>query len=129
MQWGATGGTADAEAVRGVRVVAVSGIADNTRFAGDLREAGVSVSSVLGFNDHHRYTPEDISRILNAVRETSSTAVATTTKDLARLSEGPGRKLLDAVPVLVLPVEVRWVEGERMFLKAVEEAVSMKGRR
>jgi tetraacyldisaccharide 4'-kinase len=50
----------DAEKLRGKRVVAFAGIANNAQFFETLREAGAEVAATREFPDHHRYKPGDI---------------------------------------------------------------------
>ena len=52
----------DAEKLRGKRVVAFAGIANNAQFFDSLRAAGADVIATHEFPDHHRYKPEDIPR-------------------------------------------------------------------
>ena len=52
----------DAEKLRGKRVVAFAGIANNGQFFDSLRAAGADVIATHEFPDHHRYKPEDIPR-------------------------------------------------------------------
>lgn len=123
----ANGEEVPAETVRTARVVALSAIADNRRFETDLRASGLSVVAAIGFADHHRYSSADIERVLETAVRTGASHVATTEKDLPRLQVGPGRKLLERLPVIVLPVEVRWVEGEAVIRSAVTGLVKRKG--
>jgi len=50
----------DAEKLRGKRVVAFAGLANNAQFFDTLREAGADVVATREFPDHHRYQPGDI---------------------------------------------------------------------
>ena len=50
----------DAEKLRGKRVVAFAGIANNAQFFDSLRAAGADVIATHEFPDHHRYKPQDI---------------------------------------------------------------------
>ena len=50
----------DAEKLRGKRVVAFAGIANNQQFFDTLRAAGAEVVATREFPDHHDYKPGDI---------------------------------------------------------------------
>ena len=50
----------DAEKLRGKRVVAFAGIANNAQFFETLRAAGAEVVATRELPDHHRYKPGDI---------------------------------------------------------------------
>jgi tetraacyldisaccharide 4'-kinase len=123
----ADGAEVAAETFRTARILALSAIADNKRFEADLRGLGLDVVAALGFADHHRYSSADIERVLETAVRSGVSHVATTEKDLPRLQAGPGRKLLEQVPVMVLPIEVRWVEGEEVVRSVITGLVKRKG--
>jgi tetraacyldisaccharide 4'-kinase len=52
----------DAGKLRGQRVVAFAGIANNAQFFDSLRAAGADVVETRSFPDHHQYKPQDIPR-------------------------------------------------------------------
>jgi tetraacyldisaccharide 4'-kinase len=83
-------------------VVAVAGIAGPARFRATLEAAGWTVTELLAFADHHRFTVRDLARIADGVRDAGAVAVVTTTKDAERLR--PWRPL--PVPVFALPLAV-----------------------
>ncbi|MGH7934267.1 MAG: tetraacyldisaccharide 4'-kinase [Candidatus Binataceae bacterium] len=67
----------------GVRVAAVSGIADARGFHAMLRGLGAKVTRTLDYPDHHDYSPADWENILDAAR--GSEMLVTTEKDLVKL--------------------------------------------
>jgi tetraacyldisaccharide 4'-kinase len=71
--------------VRGKKVFAFSGLADNEQFFASLREAGVNLVATLGFPDHHDYT--DMEPIKRAARDAHADAIVTTEKDAVKLSD------------------------------------------
>ncbi len=73
------------DTLRGRRVVAFSGIADNGRFLGSLTRLGASVVSFAGFRDHHHYRRDDVSRLLRQTDANRADAMVTTEKDCYRL--------------------------------------------
>ena len=82
----------------GTRVLAVAGIARPARFFAELREAGWVVSGERAYPDHHRYTADDIARIVKAAKDARAVMVLTTEKDLMRL-----------LPLRPLPIPLAWV--------------------
>jgi tetraacyldisaccharide-1-P 4'-kinase len=48
------------EELRGKRVFAFGGLADNEQFFASLREASLDVAGTRSFPDHHRYTAADV---------------------------------------------------------------------
>ena len=71
--------------VRGKRVFAFSGLADNEQFFTSLREAGVNLVGTRGFSDHHDYP--DIESIKSAARQANAEAMVTTEKDAVKLND------------------------------------------
>ncbi|HET7710428.1 MAG TPA: tetraacyldisaccharide 4'-kinase [Thermoanaerobaculia bacterium] len=76
---------AGTDALRGNRLYAFSGLADNDQFFESLREEGLAVTGTLGFPDHHRYTSEDLERIERAAKELGADTIVTTEKDLVKI--------------------------------------------
>jgi len=54
------------EALRGKRVAAFAGLANNEQFFRMLREAGIDLVFTRGFPDHHRYRQQDLGELRNA---------------------------------------------------------------
>lgn len=72
---------------------AFCGIARPAQFFAGLEAAGLRIAARIAFADHHRFTPADVERIVNAAQQAGATALITTEKDLARLG-----KLASAFP-------------------------------
>lgn len=76
--------------LRSLKGVAFAGIADPERFFSMLRQAGLTLASVVAFPDHCRYGDGDIAEIENALESVSGDYLVTTEKDAVKLS---GKKL------------------------------------
>lgn len=70
-------------ALRGRRVFAFSGLADNAQFFRMLLDAGVELVGTRGFPDHHRYTAADLA----GLRAAGADALVTTEKDAVKLAD------------------------------------------
>jgi tetraacyldisaccharide 4'-kinase len=81
------GGVSPADFAR-KRVAAVSGVARPDRFGADLERLGMEIALRRDFEDHHRYTREELSEIVERAREARADAVITTEKDAANLPAG-----------------------------------------
>jgi tetraacyldisaccharide 4'-kinase len=81
------GGAGPADFAR-KRVVAMSGIARPDHFVADLERLGMEIALRRDFDDHHRYTREELSEIIKRAREARAEAVITTEKDAANLPAG-----------------------------------------
>ena len=84
----------NAERVRGRRVFAFSGLADNEQFFDTVRECGAVLAGSRGFGDHHRYSATDIASIRKAAAAVSAELIVTTQKDAVKLTER------DIIPVV-----------------------------
>lgn len=80
------------DSLRGKRVFAFSGLADNRQFFDALKQSGLNVVGVRGFGDHHEYTTAEIAEI----RETNADAIVTTEKDAVKI---------DDPAIIAIPVE------------------------
>lgn len=88
------------DALRGRRVFAFAGLADNAQFFVSLRKAGLDLIGARGFPDHHRYTQADIDALR---RDANGATLVTTEKDAVKIDAG------DIVAVgaeFVMPQEV-----------------------
>jgi tetraacyldisaccharide 4'-kinase len=71
------------DSLRGKRVFAFSGLADNEQFFDSLRAEGLTLERTRGFPDHHAYSALDLAQIHHAARGTD--AIVTTEKDAVKI--------------------------------------------
>ena len=83
------------ESLAGQRVFAFSGLADNEQFFDSLRAGGLNVIGSRSFEDHHRYSDEDVESILASAHQAGAEGVVTTEKDAVKLQ----RSEITAIPV------------------------------
>ncbi|MBI9077644.1 MAG: tetraacyldisaccharide 4'-kinase [Desulfatibacillum sp.] len=72
--------------LKGKKILAFSGIADNPGFFDSLKKLGAEIGESLSYPDHHTYTPEDRTNILQKASKAGVQTLVTTEKDLARLA-------------------------------------------
>lgn len=72
------------EELRGKRVFAFAGLADNAQFFTALRLAGLDVAGTKSFADHHRYTAADLEAIR---RDAGGASIVTTEKDAVKIDD------------------------------------------
>ncbi len=105
-------------ALRGAKVLAVSGVADPDSFAHQLTCLGARVRSV-SYPDHHRYTATDARRLLSAAAEVDY--VVTTHKDAVKLRGlWPGSR----PPVMVAHLEPRWERGVELVASLINDLLT-----
>jgi len=97
------------EELKGRRVFAFAGLADNEQFFASLRAAGVDVAGTKGFPDHHRYSEADL-----AALKRNGLPLVTTEKDKVKIADpdviAVGAEL--DIPEEVLTEAVRVARGE-----------------
>jgi len=101
--------------------IVVSGIAHPENFLRELEKLGVKVKNAFSFNDHHRYTREDVIRILNSFVNEKADFILTTEKDGVKLEAF--REELNIVPIFSLVMDVSVHQKERwkkFILSAIE---------
>jgi tetraacyldisaccharide 4'-kinase len=102
----------------GKRVAAMSGVARPDRFIADLESLGMEIALRRDFDDHHRYTREELSEIVANAREARAEAVITTEKDAANLPRGAAGPL----PIFAARIEFA-CENEQALKTLVRQTV------
>jgi tetraacyldisaccharide 4'-kinase len=95
--------------VRGAKLFAFSGLANNEQFFDALRNEGLDVRGMRGFADHHRYSEGDIESIRAAARHHGATTIVTTEKDAVKI---PARD--------IIPIPAEMVIAEEVLQKIIE---------
>ena len=90
------------EALRGRRVFAFAGLADNEQFFRALRDGGLELAGTASFRDHHRYTTADLDRITSEAQRAGAAVVVTTEKDAVKFDR---RDIIAIEAEFVLPPE------------------------
>ena len=80
--------------LRGKRVFAFAGLANNEQFFDSLRAEGLQVERTRAFSDHHKYTAHELAQIRHEARGTD--AVVTTEKDAVKIN---------AADIIAVPAE------------------------
>jgi tetraacyldisaccharide 4'-kinase len=88
----------------GRRVMAFGGLGRPGGFVATLAEAGAEIAATRWFPDHHAYTDEDLSEIVQQAKAASAIPV-TTAKDVVKLSPDADVWVAE---VVVEPVEGSW---------------------
>ncbi len=81
----ATGQGPKPEDWRGAPVLAFCGLAAPASFRSALSDAGLTVLDLVSFGDHHRFSPEEISRLWARAATLSARALVCSAKDAVRL--------------------------------------------
>lgn len=105
------------EKLRGMRIMAVSGIAAPLSFENSLERLGAEILERKHFADHHRFSQQEIIDLVNQAGALHADAIVTTEKDAVRMTR------IDrcAVPVFFLRIEVHFLRGDEEFRRVIEE--------
>ena len=95
----------------------LSGIANPERFWADAAAAVPAVAGRAAFADHHRFTTDEIRRVVAEARASGADAIVTTAKDAVRL---PGT--VPDIPVLVFRIAAQ-IDDEARFRDRLLAAV------
>ncbi len=106
-------------ALRGARVLAVSGLARPGAFLGTLAELGAEVVGERVFPDHHRFTERELDDVLRAAEAARARAVMTE-KDAVRLA--PARAADPRLCAVRIDAEI--VRGEAVLSEALDAALA-----
>lgn len=110
------------EAVRGRSVMAISAIGNPSSFEQTISDIGVNVIDSLRYADHHHYTMAEMQWAMERAVERGAMALVTTEKDAVKIpsefihSERP-------LPVYVLGIEVRFLDGYEEFMQLIEQTL------
>lgn len=104
-------GEKDISVLKSKRVMAFAGLADNTQFFDQLKQAGCVVCRAVCFADHYRYAPKDLEQIAAMAKGEHVDALVTTSKDFVKIqtySDWPAE-------LVVVDVAIQVLENEELF--------------
>ena len=103
--------------LKGMKIIAMSGIAAPQGFIDELRRQGAEVVDQVRFSDHHRYSPDEIEEVVERGLAAGAQAVLTTEKDAVRMPEDRRWRL----PIHYLRVEIEMLSGAEDFRKWISK--------
>ena len=103
----ANGEDAPLDALRKRRVVAFCGLGNPDPFWRNLEDLGTKLIDRIRFQDHHRYSTEDVERILTIARQHQAHVLITTEKDLVNLVHAIDAHGIDPEQLSKQPLDVR----------------------
>jgi tetraacyldisaccharide 4'-kinase len=106
----------DLAALKGLKVVAVSGIAMPAGFEDELVRRGAVLVERFRFADHHRYSQQEVIDIVNTAQRLNADAILTTEKDTVRF---PRLERCD-VDIYFLRVDIDLLAGAEDFRQCIE---------
>jgi tetraacyldisaccharide 4'-kinase len=102
------------------RAIAFCGIARPEGFWSMLQQAEFEVVKTVAFEDHHRYTMQDMERLVGIARENGATEFVMTEKDHVKISPQMMSRLLSIGQVVVGRLELGFADEEDV-MRELEE--------
>jgi tetraacyldisaccharide 4'-kinase len=106
-----TGEVRPLEALKGLKIGALSGIAVPESFEQALVDLGADLQLTQSYADHHRYSLKEIERFVRRCARRNLDAVVTTEKDAVRIPRIPDPE----VPILYMRVEIEILSGHDIW--------------
>ena len=97
--------------IKGRRVFAFSGIANNDDFRRTVENFGCDIIEFLNFRDHERYSDKDLDFISNSAVQTGADFLLTTEKDYARISQ----KITWPIDLVVVGIKISFGDNGTAF--------------
>ena len=110
-----TGEVLPLEAVSGMKVVTLAGIAAPMSFENAVSGMGARILARERYPDHFRYRAQDIIDVINAADELGAQAILTTEKDAVRLP----RLEYPKVPIFYMRMDIEIIKGFDNFRQCV----------
>jgi tetraacyldisaccharide 4'-kinase len=110
----------DFEFLRGRRVLAFAGIARNDDFLHTIESFKADVIDFIGFEDHHRYSDNDLNKIFNLAQKSNAELLMTTEKDYARLAS----QIIWPNDLVVMGVQISVINDPKVLVDFVKTALT-----
>jgi len=115
------------EQLKGKKVFAFCGIGNPQAFFGTIKSIGTEVAGSKIYDDHHHYTPDDLSEIYEQAGTVKAELILTTQKDWTRITGDFRFQISDfrkPIPFAYLAIELKFVSGEDKIRNLIEKALT-----
>jgi len=115
------------ETIRAKRVLAFSALGNPTSFEQSIADIGAEVVDAVRYPDHHDYTMAEMQHVMQRAVDRDVFALVTTEKDAVKIpsefihSDRP-------LPVYVLGIEVRFVDGYQELMDLIQTVAERGGK-
>ncbi len=113
------------ETISGRKVMAVSAIGNPASFERTLRDLGAEIISSLRYPDHHDYTIMEMEDILRRADSFAAEMIVVTEKDAVKIPNEVAKENWN-IPIYVICVEVKFLEGATEFKRELRRRLSEK---
>ena len=119
------GDTLSLEQIREKKIFAFCGLGNPDAFLDQLRSLQLRLSGSKIYNDHHKYTPDDITDIYEQAKYLDAELVLTTSKDYVKTASL--RKKGYDIPLAYLALKLDFIEGYDKIVQLIEQAAGLSG--
>jgi tetraacyldisaccharide 4'-kinase len=105
------------DAIKGIKIASLSGIAQPESFEQSLVKVGGELVYSKRFADHHRFSQQEILNAINRGKKRQASIIITTQKDAVRFPKIDRRDL----PIWFMRVEIKIVSGAKDFHDCVRK--------
>lgn len=106
------------------KCLAVSGLANPSRFYDSLESAGWNIIDHVTFADHHNYSKRDIEIIVKICKDKNINCIITTEKDAVKLVGFKDFFEKEHIDCYVFSIEMIIMENEKDFYRLIEKTIS-----
>mgnify|MGYP001432810893 CR=1 FL=1 len=107
--------------IRGQRVFAFCGIGNPQAFFRTIEQLGVVAVGTRVFDDHYRYTAEDLETVLEQAKAQKATLVLTTQKDWTKAARTGAKG--DSPALAYLAIDMRFTAGEESLTALIDRVL------
>jgi tetraacyldisaccharide 4'-kinase len=118
-----TGSPTDIPDITNKQLLTFSGIGNPKSFEQTLISMGGVIESTIRYADHHKYTLDDMHRIMRQALQNKVDYIVTTEKDAVKMPPGFVRDVDWPVPMLILGIEVKMTVGSEELIQLIHNTV------
>lgn len=108
----------DFQSLKNFHIITFAGLAKPEVFQTYLQNFA-SQTTHLSFPDHYQFTEKDLQKLVKVFNATNTPQkiIVTSEKDFARLSHPPLKKLVEQLPIYILPVTVKFTLEDKKTIQ------------
>lgn len=116
-----TGAELPLEQMRGKRIFAFCGIGNPQAFSRTVSQLGATLVGTRAFDDHYRYTPQDLKAVQDQARSLDAALVLTTQKDWTKIE--PSELPQQGPPLACLAIDLQITAGEELLTALIDRVL------
>ncbi len=110
--------------LRTKKIYAFCGIGNPQAFFNTLKETGLNITGSKIFNDHHRYTADDLTQISRHAEKANANLAITTEKDWTKITHL--NHAAQGINFAYLQIELRFLAGQEQLKQLIEKTLAVK---